>query len=138
MLPRASNAFVCGSATSIAKAGSARTTLVWSVCRFDKRGLKLATSWIENFNYLSKSSEEMLDYLAAQAFCWRGSGLNGVNIARKGVKRERLLQVIRVVIQVAMPRVPNRHMSLGAKRETRAQIAWASNWVIFARIGPWT
>ena len=64
---------------------------------FDERSHKLATVAVESFGRLGVEGSNFIDQLAA-------GGRDGGSMARKGVVKERLLQIISVTCKVAISR----------------------------------
>ena len=72
---------------------------------FDERSYKLATLAVESFGRLGKEGRDLIDQVAASIF----GGTDGASLARKGVCKERLLQIISVTTQVAISRRVHRY-----------------------------
>ena len=71
---------------------------------FDERSYKLATLAVESFGYLGKEGSDLIDQVAASIV----GGTDASSLARKGVRKERLFQLISVTAQVAILRRVNR------------------------------
>ena len=67
---------------------------------FDERSHKLATLAVESFGRLGVEDSSFIDQLAASVV----GGRDGGSMAREGVAKERLLQIISVTTQVAISR----------------------------------
>ena len=65
---------------------------------FDERGYTLATLTVESFGRLVKEGRNLIDQVAASIV----GGTDGMSPARKGVSKERLLQLSQVITQVAI------------------------------------
>ena len=67
---------------------------------FDERSHKLATLAVESFGRLGVEGSNFIDQLAASVV----GGRDGGSMARKGVVKERLLQIISLTTQFAISR----------------------------------
>ena len=67
---------------------------------FDERSYKLATLAVESFGRLGKEGSDLIDQVAASMV----GGTDGSSLARKGVCKRRLLQIISMVTQAAISR----------------------------------
>ena len=67
---------------------------------FDERSYKLATLTVESFGRFGKEGRDLIDQVAASIV----GGTDGSSLARKGVCKERLVQIISVTTQVAISR----------------------------------
>ena len=67
---------------------------------FDERSYKLANLAVESFGRLGKEGNDLIDQVAASMV----GGTDGSSLARKGVCKERLLQIISATTQVAISR----------------------------------
>ena len=67
---------------------------------FDERSHKLATLAVESFGRIGVEGSNFIDQLAASVV----AGKEGGSMARKGVVKERLLQIFSVATQVAISR----------------------------------
>ena len=65
---------------------------------FDKRTYTLAPLAVESFGRLVKEGSDLIDLVAASIV----GGTDGSSLARKGVCKERLFQIISVTTQVAI------------------------------------
>eukprot|EP00904_Undaria_pinnatifida_P007452 jgi/Undpi1/3837/HiC_scaffold_16.g07206.m1 len=72
---------------------------------FDERSHKLATLAVESFGRLGKEGSDLLDQVAARIV----GGTDASSLARKGVCKERLFQIISVTTQVAISRRVHRY-----------------------------
>ena len=72
---------------------------------FDERSYKLATLAVESFGRLGKEGSDLIDQMAASIV----GGTDGSSLARKGVCKERLFQIISVTTQVAISRRVHRY-----------------------------
>ena len=72
---------------------------------FDERSYKLATLAVESFGRLGKVGSDLIDQVAASVV----GGTNASFLARKGVCKERLFQIISVTTQVAISRRVHRY-----------------------------
>ena len=72
---------------------------------FDERSYKLATLAVESFGRLGKEGSDLIDQVAASIV----GGTDASSLARKGVCKERILQIIPVTTQVAISRRVNRY-----------------------------
>ena len=81
---------------------------------FDERSYKLATLAVESFGRLGKEGSELIDQVAASIV----GGTDASSLARKGVCKERLFQIISVTTQVAISRRDHRYrLSLRKNRQ---------------------
>ena len=78
---------------------SANTTLDRDVS-FDERSHKLTTFAVESFGHLGVEVSYFIDQLAASVV----GGRDGGSMARKGMLKERLLQIVSVTTQAAISR----------------------------------
>ena len=67
---------------------------------FDERSYKLATLAVESFGCLGKKGSDLINQVAASIV----GGTDASSLARKGVCKERLFQIISVTTQVAISR----------------------------------
>ena len=72
---------------------------------FDERSCKLATLAVESFGRLDKEGSDLIDQVAASVV----GGMDGSSLAREGVCKERLPQIISVTTQVAISRRVHRY-----------------------------
>lgn len=72
---------------------------------FDERSHKLVTLAVESFGRLGQEGSEFIDQLAASVV----GGRDGGSQAKKGICKERLLQIISVTAQVAISRRVHRY-----------------------------
>ena len=85
---------------------------------FDERSFKLTTLAVESFGRLGEEGCEFIDELATHA----AGGRDGGSMARKGVFKERLLQVISVATQVAISRRVQRYkLALRGRQEVEGR-----------------
>ena len=85
---------------------------------FDERSYKLAVLVVESFGRLGKGGSDLFDQMAAGIV--RGTG--GSSLARKGVCKERLVQIISVTTQVAISRRVHRYqLALWDRQVTRGR-----------------
>ena len=83
---------------------------------FDERSHKLITFAVESFGRLGVQGSYSIDQLAASVV----GGRNGGSIAKMGVLKERLLQIVSVTAQVAISRRVSRfQIQLGDRQEAR-------------------
>ena len=100
---RAGSAGHDGSAASTSRRASTDTMRSGHVS-FDERSRKLATFAVESFGRLGVEGSYFIDQLAASVV----GGRDGGSMARKGVLKERILQMVSVTTQVAIPRQVSR------------------------------
>ncbi len=72
---------------------------------FDERSFKLTTFAVESFGRLGEEGYKFIDELATHA----AGGRNGPNMCRRGIIKERILQVVSVATQVAISRRVHRY-----------------------------
>ena len=85
---------------------------------FDERSYKLATLAVESFGRLGKEGSDLIDQMAASIV----EGTDGSSLARKGVCKERLFQIISVTTQVAISRRVHRYqLALRDRQATRGR-----------------
>ena len=72
---------------------------------FDERIYKLATLAVESFGRLGKEDSDLIDQVAASIV----GGTDASSLARKGVCKKRLFQIISVTTQVAISRRVHRY-----------------------------
>jgi len=72
---------------------------------FDERSFKLVTFAVESFGRLGEEGYEFIDQIATHAV----GGRNGGNMSRRGIVKERILQVVSVATQVAISRRVHRY-----------------------------
>ena len=85
---------------------------------FDERRHKLATLAVESFGRLGKEGSDLIDQMAASIV----EGTDGSSLARKGVCKERLFQIISVTTQVAISRRVHRYqLALRDRQGTRGR-----------------
>ena len=85
---------------------------------FDERIYKLATLAVESFGRLRKQGSDLIDQMAAIIV----GGTDGSSLARKGVCKERLFQIVSVTTQVAISRRVHRYqLSLRDRQATRGR-----------------
>ena len=72
---------------------------------FDERSYKLATLAVESSERLGKEGSDLIDQVAASIV----GGTDASSLARKGVWKERLFQIISVTTQVAISRRVHRY-----------------------------
>ena len=65
---------------------------------FDERSHKLTTSAVESFGHLGVEGSALIDQVVASVV----AGRDGGSVARKGVMKERLLQIVSLATQVAI------------------------------------
>ena len=82
---------------------------------FDERSHKLATLAVESFGRFGVEGSNFIDQLAASVV----GGKDGRSMVRKGVVKERLLEIISVTPQVAISRVARFKLQLGDRQEIR-------------------
>ena len=83
---------------------------------FDERSHKLATLAVESFGRLGVEGSKFIDQLAASVV----GGRDGGSMGRKGVVKERLLQIVSVTTQVAISRRVSRFkLQLRDRQEAR-------------------
>ena len=100
---------------------------------FDERSYKLATLAAEIFGRFGKESSDLIDQVAASIV----GGTDALSLARKGVCKERLFQIIYVTTQVAILRRVHRYrLSLRDRQAARGRqeesgglrpLAWDGN-----------
>ena len=99
---------------------------------FDERSYKLATLAMESFGRLDKESSNLIDQVAASIV----GGTDGSSLARKGVCKEHILQMISVTTQVAISRhrhqlaIRGRQAARGRREDTGGVLmpmAWGWN-----------
>ena len=85
---------------------------------FDERSYKLSTLAVESFGRLGKKGSDLIDQMAASIV-----GYTDVSsLARKGVCKERLVQIISVTTQVAISRRVHRYqLALRDRQATRGR-----------------
>ena len=85
---------------------------------FDERSYKLATLAVEIFRRLGKEGSDPIDQIASIIV----GGTDGSSLARKGVCKERLVQIISVTTQVAISRRVHRYqLALWDRQVTRGR-----------------
>ena len=85
---------------------------------FDERSYKLATLAVESFGRLGKEGSDLIDQVAASIV----GGTDGSSLARKGVCKERLFQIISVTTQVAISRRVHRYkLALRGRQAARGR-----------------
>ena len=83
---------------------------------FDERSHKLATLAVESFGRLGVEGSKFIDQLAASVV----GGRDGGSMGRKGLVKERLLQIVSVTPQVAISRRVSRfRLQLRSRQESR-------------------
>ena len=80
---------------------------------FDERSYKLATLAVESFRRLGIKGSNLIDQVAASIV----GGTDASSLARKGVCKERLFQIISVTSQVPTPRQVHRYRLAVRDRE---------------------
>ena len=100
---------------------------------FDERSYKLATLAVKSFGRLGKEGSALIDQVAASIV----GGTDASTLARKGVCKERLLQIISVTTEVAISRRVHRcRLSLRYRQAARRRegesgglrpLAWGGN-----------
>eukprot|EP00904_Undaria_pinnatifida_P006554 jgi/Undpi1/3028/HiC_scaffold_14.g06405.m1 len=100
---------------------------------FDERSYKLATLAVESFGRLGKEGSDLIDQVAASIVV----GSDASSLARKGVCKERLSQIISVTTQVTILRRVHRYrLSLRDRQAARGSeeesgglrpLAWGGN-----------
>ena len=89
---------------------------------FDERSYKLTTLAVESFGRLGKEGSDLINQVAASIV----GGTDGSSLARIGVCKERLFQVISVITQVVILRrvhqyklaLRNRQAASGKREDT--------------------
>eukprot|EP00904_Undaria_pinnatifida_P007537 jgi/Undpi1/3913/HiC_scaffold_16.g07281.m1 len=85
---------------------------------FDERSYKLATLAVESFGRLGKEGSDLIDQVAASIV----GGTDASSLARKGVCKERLFQIIPVTTQVVISRRVHRYrLSLRDRQAARGR-----------------
>ena len=85
---------------------------------FDERSHKLVTLAVESFGRLGREGSEFIDQLATSVV----GGRDGRAIAKKGICKERLLQIFSVTSQVAISRRVHRYkLALRGREATRGR-----------------
>lgn len=91
---------------------------------FDERSFKLTTLAVESFGRLGEEGYDFINELATHA----AGGRDGGNMARKGVFKDRLLQVVSVATQVAISRRVQRYkLSLRGRQEFENRASATTN-----------
>ena len=81
---------------------------------FEERSHKLVTLAVESFGRLGREGSEFIDQLAKSV----AGGRDGGAMAKKGICKERLLQIVSVTSQVAISRRVHRYkLALRDERE---------------------
>ena len=94
---RAGSADRDGSAASTSEARKCSHYARPGQVSLDERSYKLATLAVESFGRLGKEGSDLIDQVAESIV----GGTDGSSLARKGVCKELLLQIISVITQVA-------------------------------------
>ena len=97
---RAGNADRSGSAASTSEARKRNHYARPGQVSFDERSYKLATLAVESFWCLGEEGSDLINQVAASIV----GGTDPSSLARKGVCKERLFQIISVTTQVAISR----------------------------------
>ena len=85
---------------------------------FDERSYKVATLAVNSFGRLGKEGSDLIDQMAASIV----RGTDGSYLARKGVCKERLFQIISVTTQAAISRRVHRYqIALRGRQATRGR-----------------
>ena len=100
---------------------------------FDKRSYKLVTLPVESYTGLGEEGSDLINQVAASIV----GGTDASSVARKGVCKERLLQIISMTTQVAISRrvhryrlpLRDRQAARGREEESRGvrPLAWGGN-----------
>ena len=130
---RAGSADRNGSAASTSEVGKRNHYARPGLVSFDERSCKLATLAVESLGFLGKEGSDLIDQVAASIV----GGTGASSLARKGVCKERLSQIIYVTTQVAISRRVHRYrLSLRDRQAARAReeesgglrpLAWGGN-----------
>eukprot|EP00904_Undaria_pinnatifida_P008873 jgi/Undpi1/5115/HiC_scaffold_19.g08467.m1 len=103
---RAGSADRNGSAASTSEARKRNHYARPGQVSFDERSYKLATLAVESFGRLGKEGSDLIDQEVAASIV---GGTDASSLARKGVCKERLFQIISVTTQVAISRRVHRY-----------------------------
>ena len=94
---RGGSATIDGSAAQASEARKRRHYARPGHVSFDERSFKLTTFAMESFGRLGEEGYKFINEIATHA----AGGRNGVNMNRRGIIKERILQVVSVATQVA-------------------------------------
>ena len=85
---------------------------------FDERSHKLVTLAVESFGRLGREGSEVIDQLVTSVV----GGRDGGAMAKKGICKERLLQIVSVTSQVAISRRVHRYkLALRDRQASRGE-----------------
>eukprot|EP00904_Undaria_pinnatifida_P003390 jgi/Undpi1/13051/HiC_scaffold_8.g02714.m1 len=110
---RAGGAYRIGSTASTSEARKRNHYPRPGQVSFDERSYKLATFAVESFGRLGKEGSDLIDQVVASIV----GGTDASSLARKGVCKERLFQIISVTTQVAISRRVHRYRLASRDRQ---------------------